>query len=168
MSIKNCDIWSPIDTTGVLRKDNRDCYYRQVSSPAWLWMVAWMEPCPDMLLNHLVELTPHLIYRYPPLHYVFTTRDSFDGWREFGNRCRQFKNRRRDTFGGWREFGNRCWQFENRRQGTCTERYANLLHRTVLKQTMRAFDGGRRRQSRTIKRTCFFDGGLTGSINLSK
>jgi hypothetical protein len=56
-------------------------------------MVAWKEPCPELLLNHLVALTPHLFYPSPP-HYVFTTCDSFNGWREFGNRCRQFKNRR--------------------------------------------------------------------------
>ena len=106
------------------------------------------------------------------------TYDLFDGWREFGNRCRQFNNRRRDSFDSWREFGNHCRlhgeihqpasshcveadDAQNRRQGTCTERYANLLHHTVLKQTMCAFDGGRRRRSRTIKRTCFIDGRLT-------
>ena len=81
-------------------------------------------------------------------HYVlFTTYDSFDGWREFGNCCRQFKNRRHSF---------------------CTERYVNLLRRTALEQTMHAFDGGRRHRSRTIKRTCFIDSGLTGFISLSK
>ncbi len=54
------------------------------------------------------------------------------------------------TFNGWREFGNRYWQFKNRRHGSCTERYVNLLHHTALKKTMRAFDGGRRRRSQTI------------------
>ncbi len=54
------------------------------------------------------------------------------------------------TFDGWWEFGNRCRQFENRRHGSCTERYVNLLHHTALKKTMHAFDGGRRRRSQTI------------------
>jgi hypothetical protein len=56
-------------------------------------MVVWKEPCPELLLNHLVALTPRLFYPSPP-HYVFTTCNSFNGWREFGNRCRQFENRR--------------------------------------------------------------------------
>ena len=35
MHIKNCNIWLPIDTTDVLlNNNNRDRYYRQVSSPA--------------------------------------------------------------------------------------------------------------------------------------
>jgi hypothetical protein len=33
---------------------------------------------------------------------------------------------------------------------------------------MRTFDGGRRRRTRTIERTCFINGGLTGFIYMSK
>jgi len=50
----------------------------------------------------------------------------------------------------------------------CTERYINLLHCTVLKHTMRAFDGGRRRWSCTIKHTYLIDGELMRFFNLSE
>ncbi len=51
----------------MLCNDKRDHYFCQVSSPALLWMVAWKELCPDLLVkNHLMELTPRFLYRSPP------------------------------------------------------------------------------------------------------
>jgi hypothetical protein len=93
---------------------------------------------------------------------MFTTCNSFDGWRDSGILAGSSKA---STVGessgiiatGSSKIGDRVLH----------ERYVNLLHCTALKQTMRTFDGGRRRRSRTNKRACFIDGGLTGFINLS-
>ena len=66
-----------------------------------MWMVAWMEKCPDLLLkNHQVELTPRKLY---PHSVLFTTGNSLDSWRECNIRDGWRECNIRD---GWREFGN--------------------------------------------------------------